>query len=375
MTTNKFLGEKLRLARLISGLTLKELGESVSASRQFIHQLEGDTRVPSEDMLFALSEVLSVEKEFFFKNLANDVKFEQCHFRKRKTTPVGLANRVCSYSSVFEELVHYLSEYIDFPESNIWEAECTGTYTNLDIEKAAESCRKHWDLGLDNPIDSMTNILENNGVVITSFSGVSDKVDALSLYRKRPIIIRNEAKSSPCRLRFDLAHECGHFVLHNGIETGDTKTEAEANMFASAFIFPRSAFVAEFPTFFNPTRETSWMPLYRLKIRWGMSLKALIYRAHFLKVISSQQYRAANVRLSKTGQSRIEKCDDKVELEVPQLLKSSIELLSSELGVSFAKIAKSLCITPDLLSVITGMQIPPESDDDDNVEPFFRSRI
>ena len=170
-----------------------------------------------------------------------------------------------------------------------------------------------------------------------------------------------------------MAHECGHFVLHNGIETGDTKTETEANMFASAFMFPRSAFVAEFPSFFDPTREKSWMPLYRLKARWGISLKAIIYRAHFLKVISSQQYRAANVRLSKTGQSRVERYDDEVLYEVPHLLRSSIELIGSELGVSFSKIAKSLCITPKLLSVITGIPIPPEATYENNVESFFRT--
>ena len=112
---NKFLGEKLRLARLLNGMTLKELGDAVTASRQFIHQLEGDLRQPPEDMLYALCEVLSVRKDFFFTVLDNDVKFEQCHFRKRKTTPVALANRVCSYSTIFEELVKFLSKYLDFP--------------------------------------------------------------------------------------------------------------------------------------------------------------------------------------------------------------------------------------------------------------------
>ena len=66
--TNKFLGEKLRLARLLNGITLKELGEAVTASRQFIHQLEGDIRQPPEDMLYALCEVLSVRRDFFLPN-------------------------------------------------------------------------------------------------------------------------------------------------------------------------------------------------------------------------------------------------------------------------------------------------------------------
>jgi len=369
---NKFLGEKLRLARLLNGMTLKELGDAVTASRQFIHQLEGDIRQPPEDMLYALCETLSVRKNFFYKKLDNDVKFEHCHFRKRKTTPVGLANRVCSYSTIFEELVGFLSEYVEFPEPDVPDlSNNADTYTNLEIEEAAESCRKHWKLGLDNPIENITNVLENAGVVITSFSGVSEKVDALSLYRKRPIIIRNSAKESPCRLKFDLAHECGHFVLHNGTETGDIITESEANRFASAFIFPRSSFVREFTRNFVVNRESSWQPIYQLKIRWGMSLKAIIYRAHFLKIISSQQYRAANVRLSKTGQTKNEKFDDRVEKEVPELLTSSIKLLNQALGINFSKLADRLHITPETLSTITGIPVP-ENEEKTNIEPFYR---
>lgn len=369
---DRFYGEKLRLARLLNGMTLKELGDAVTASRQFIHQLEGDTRQPPEDMLYALCETLLVRKDFFYTPLNNDVKFEQCHFRKRKTTPVGLANRVCSYSSVFEVLVDFLSGYIEFPEPNIPEySNDADSYTNIEIENAAENCREHWNLGLDTPIDSITNVLESAGVVITTFTGVSDKVDALSLNRRRPIIIRNDAKESPCRLRFDLAHECGHFVLHNGIETGDTVTESEADRFASAFIFPRAAFLNEFPSNFSPNRESSWQPLYKLKVRWGMSLKAIIYRAHFLKLITSQEYRAANVRLSKTGQSRNERYDDQVVTEQPELLKSSVELIDQELGISFYKIAESLHIEHSMLSTITGIT-PNDSGVENNVEPLFR---
>lgn len=371
MTDKTFLGEKLRLARLLNGMTLQQLGTSVTASRQFIHQLEGDIRQPPEDLLCALCEVLSVRKNFFFTKLNNDVKFEQCHFRKRKTTPVTLANRVCSYSTIFEQLVTYISKYIELPQTNFpeYKSACE-SYSNLDIEKAAESCRMHWGLGMDTPIQNITRVLETAGVVITSFSGVSEKVDALSLNRKHPIIIRNDAKESPCRLRFDLAHECGHFVLHDGIETGDTVTESEANKFASAFIFPRSAFVKEFPNNFIVNREISWRPIYELKRRWGMSLKAIIYRAHYLNIISAQQYRAANVWLSKSGQSKKERYDEEIIKENPELLENSIHLLNTELGINFSKIADQLNITSDMLSNITGIPVPEETQN--NVEPLFR---
>jgi len=355
METNKiFFGDKLRLARLLKGITQQQLGSLVSTTRQYIHQLESGSRQPAEDVLFALCESLSVTPSFFSSQLGNDVKPEQCHFRKRKTTPVGLANRVLAYSSIFEQLVMYLQNYIDLPATNFPAFDHNTTkYSNLQIEQAAESCRRLWGLGTNNPISNVTRALENNGIIITQFAGVSEKVDALSVNRKYPIIVRNDAKGSVCRMRFDLAHECGHFILHDGVETGDTQTESEADKFASAFLFPRIAFYREFPDFRG--RRLNWKVIYDLKVRWKLSARAIIYRANYFGLITAQQYRGANVWLNKTGQSKKERQDDLIPEEPPELLKNTIDLLDQQFGDSFKHIANKLGVHPDLLSQITGI--------------------
>lgn len=363
----EFYGDKLRLARLLNGFKQQELGEFVSVTRQFIHQMEGGMKNPADDVLEALCEVLKVECEFFQTPVGNDVKFEQCHFRKRRTTPVGLANRVQAFSTIFEELVGYINELLDLPPKNIPTIDASGeNFTSDEIERAAEMCRKSWGLGIDTPISRMTRVLENAGVVITQFDGVSEKVDALSLNRKYPIIVRNTAKESVCRMRFDLAHECGHFVLHDGVETGDKVTESEADRFASAFIFPRSAFVKEFPDLRG--RRLDWSLIYKLKIRWGMSARAIIYRAHHLGLITAQQYRSANVHLNRSGQTKIEKYDDQIQPEQPELLEGAFQVMRDELGISFNKIAKKLGVSVEMLSEITGIK-PGEESHLDNVVP------
>lgn len=357
----EFYGDKLRLARLLNGFKQQELGAFVSVSRQFIHQMEGGTKHPADDVLEALCEVLKVECEFFLTPVGNDVKFEQCHFRKRRTTPVGLANRVQAFSTIFEELVAYINELLDLPPTNIPTIEASGeNYTSDEIERAAELCRKSWNLGIDTPISRMTRVLENAGVVITQFDGVSEKVDALSLNRKYPIIVRNTAKESICRMRFDLAHECGHFVLHDGVETGDKVTESEADRFASAFIFPRSAFIKEFPDLRG--RRLDWNLIYRLKIRWSMSARAIIYRAHHLGLITAQQYRSANVHLNRSGQTKVEKYDDRIQPEQPELLEGVFQVLRDELGISFYHVAKRLGVSVEMLREITGLHLGDESD-------------
>ncbi|WP_141125014.1 helix-turn-helix transcriptional regulator, partial [Salmonella enterica] len=55
-----FYGERLRLARLLKGYTLQELGDAVAVTRQSIHQYESDARAPAHDIRNALAELLQV---------------------------------------------------------------------------------------------------------------------------------------------------------------------------------------------------------------------------------------------------------------------------------------------------------------------------
>jgi Zn-dependent peptidase ImmA (M78 family)/DNA-binding XRE family transcriptional regulator len=369
-----FYGERLRLARLIKGFTLQELGDAVSVSRQSIHQYESDVRAPAEDILHALAETLQITPHFFGIGHLGDVKPEQCHFRKRQTTPAGMKNRVQAYSTILEQLISELHEHLDLPEDrfNLVDCEKIPELNAPIIEKIAEGARDRWGVPIDAPIDNLINILENQGAIVTCFEGVSDKVDALSVNRKYPIIIRNMAKTSACRMRFDLAHECGHLVMHNGIETGCKKTEREADMFASAFLFPRHSFSREFPSCLTSTGEIVWKKVYDLKLRWKISARAIIYRAHFLGFLNAQQYRNANVWFSKTRQSKSEKYDEQVPFETPHVLQESLSLLKQHLGISFEMLSSKLGVEPELLAEITGIPYTADvkSTFDDVVVPF-----
>lgn len=79
--------------------------------------------------------------------------------------------------------------------------------TALDIEEFAEGLRQEWGLDIETLIDNVTKNLENEGVIVTYFTDLSDKVNIFSINRKRPIVIRNNEKYNSCRLRFDLAYE------------------------------------------------------------------------------------------------------------------------------------------------------------------------
>lgn len=370
----EFYGERLRLARLLKGYTLQELGDAVCVTRQSIHQYESGIRAPAKDVRNALAEFLQVSTEFFSVPLSGDVKPEQCHFRKRQTTPAGAKERVQAYSTILEQLVAELHEHLELPVNgfNLIDNSKIVSLSAPMIEKIAEGARIRWGLTADAPIDNMVNVVENQGAIITCFDGISDKVDALSVNRRFPIIVRNTAKESACRMRFDIAHECGHLIMHDGIETGCKQTEREADAFASAFLFPRESFAREFPACLGLDGAINWKKVYALKVRWKVSARAIIYRAHFLGFINAQQYRSANVWFSQTRQTKKEKLDEQIPLEEPNVLKESLDILREELGISFEMLAGKLNVKPELLAEISGINYiqSEKSESDLIVVPF-----
>lgn len=351
---------------MLSGATLSELGESMGISRQYLHQLENGTRHPNKDTINALAEHLLVVPEFFGSTIATPIAEDKCHFRKLRTTPVAEVRRVIAHATILGELVAFLDEKLSLPPIS-FPSLATGSIAN--IEQAAEECRVQWGLSKAAPIHNMTRVVENAGAVVTTFDSVSTKVDALSVDSARPIIVRSTSKKNYFRTRFDIAHEYGHLVLHQGIETGDKKTESEANRFASAFLLPRSAFLAEFKF----AGRFNWDHMYQLKLRWGTSVAAIIRRAYDLKLINAKDYQRASIHLSKTGQRKFEYLDDAKIPEEPELLASALDILSTAYGIDSGELSTVLGIKESLLIQITGTSLPSnvlETELGDNIVKF-----
>ncbi|OGT29843.1 MAG: hypothetical protein A2W28_05335 [Gammaproteobacteria bacterium RBG_16_51_14] len=345
-----FQGAKLRVARLINGWTKADLAENLQVSRQFIHALEIDEKPASQDMVAALSLLLRVQPSFFFEPLSNEVREDECHFRSRKSMPDKVADQVISIGTVLEILVRFLDQKLELPVNSFPSIEAHSTE---EIEQAAEDCRKQWGLGAG-PIANMCRVLENAGAIVTLFSGSRHEVDALSMARARPLVIRNTLKQSPGRQRFDLAHECAHLVIHQGISTGDELTENQANRFASAFLMPKNTFDREFPAM--PSR-LDWQAIYSLKVRWRVSAKAILRRAYDLDLIDAIQYQAGNRFLNQSGQAKTERFDEKISFEEPELLKTAIATYIQAFSSTPADLSSQLGMSPALIEQLVGKTI------------------
>lgn len=349
----ELIGEQLRLARLAHGRSLEEVGEAVGTTRQFIQQLETGAKSATGEMVAALADVLGVQSDFLCRAIPSTVRPEQCHFRGHAGRPASVTSQVLARGTILDSLTEVLERNLGLPQVNFPDIPVN---TAEDIETAAEEARRLWGLGSAGPITSMMRVVENAGAIVTYFSDLSERVDAFSMDRRRPIIVRSSLKESLSRQRFDLAHECGHLIMHRGIQTGDAVTENQAHRFAGAFLFPRGAVLREFPR----SRMIDWRVLYALKLRWKMSVRAIIRRGYDLGILSPAQYRTANIHLMKTGQAKVEKYDNdpSMEVEQPELLPEALEAMSRVHYLGARALAEAVGLSDVMYELITGSTLP-----------------
>jgi Zn-dependent peptidase ImmA (M78 family)/DNA-binding XRE family transcriptional regulator len=344
---DQFSGSRLRIARAFNGLTQTKLASKVEVTHQFIAGMENDRKEPSGTLAQALGEVLGFEPSFFYGPPLDEFKEAECNFRSWQTTPVSARSQAMACGTLLGQFLSYANEQVTLPVQDI---PTVKVGNREEIERAAERCRMQWGLGLDVPITSMTRLTESiAGVAVAQFDEITHKVDAFSRVGNTSVVILN--RKAPSRCRFDLAHECGHLVLHRGQPTGTHETEAQADLFASALLLPRAGFVREFPR----TLYAIWDALFRLKGRWRVSLAALIRRASDLSLIDAVQYRRLYKQLSARNWLRHE--PHEFDSEEPEIIPLVFKALQEHHGLGPTELANELGWKPRTLQKVTGVFI------------------
>jgi len=342
--TGAFIGSNLRLARLFHNLSLADLGETVGVSKQFLSRIETGAEVASAQLEAMMAEELDVLPEFFRQVDPNPIADEQCHFRRQLTTKVALRQVARARGEMLKRLVGVLDEHVDLPGYRVREADAESPEA---IERATEVFRSLFALGLG-PLSNVTRIAENAGAVVMRVRGLAPEIDAVSFATKRPLIALNSDGRSACRDRFGIAHELGHFSLHIGVLTGDRLTETQANRFASALLMPRSTFSTECRLALRGTR-LNWAGLSELKLRWGVSKAAIIFRARQLGLFNDDQARAGYVGLKRHGEALGETEDHLIAREEPEVIIESLKVMREHFGVPQAAVAREMRVQPRLL--------------------------
>ncbi|WP_242352356.1 MULTISPECIES: helix-turn-helix domain-containing protein [unclassified Anaeromyxobacter] len=361
-STQAFSGDRLRLARVFGGLSQSELGARVEVTHASISQAENGVRQPSDTIVEKMAQVLGFDVSFFYAPAPTEFRDDECYFRRRKTTPMGVRNKVLASGTLFNELVGLLDASVRLPP---YDVPSIRVKTVEDIETAAERVREHWKLRLDTPIKNVTRVLERAGIVIARFAASAGKIDAFSRAGDRGVIVLNTDKGSTSRSRHDKGHECGHLVMHGGLDHGSYEEEAQADRFASAFLMPRAAFSREFPR--PGAGRVRLEALIPMKMRWQSSIAAIVRRAYDLRLISPAQYQAAFKQYYSRGMHRGETAEPPDE--VPEIVSLAFKVLEDQ-GVTREDVVRRLGWTDEVLAKIAPDLAPPTITGPTNVIPF-----
>ena len=326
----QFNGERLKKARIYRGLTVAELAEQVGYQRQTLSMYEiGKSSPTDKSIVEKISCALNFPIRYFYET-SKACTSESVYFRSLLTTNKKYRNEQIVKMEFLAQVYTMLQDYIQFPSFE----PLSETYSSP--EETANAVRMAWGLGYG-PIDNIVSLVEQNGILVTTFSTSTDDVDAFSQYimtleDSTYLIAYSSNKTSAARIHFDIAHELGHIFLHEWSEDLESlskeefkEREQQANDFAAAFLLPEKTFKIDAES--GPQNIAHYR---NLKKKWKVSIAAMIRRAMKLGVMSMEDYQDLIRTMQRRGLRKEEPLDDVLLTASPALLKTAVIMLLQE---------------------------------------------
>jgi Zn-dependent peptidase ImmA (M78 family)/transcriptional regulator with XRE-family HTH domain len=289
-------GGRLRLARRFVGKDRSEMAALLGVSTSTYASYELGER-SFEDKLSRLSELLRVPETFFYRDKLKGLNKAQLSYRKRVSLRSVAAERIHAVAMLSQDFTSVIASKVNLPVPSVPYSPVTATYG---VEDSAQYIRTTLKLG-DAPIRNVIELVEYLGVQVFWVNG-DVEFDGVSFWRDDvPYILINSLQADGYRMRFTVLHELGHLVLHRIAPDADAqeierqRLDREADRFASAMLFPPSAFSARWPKI--PTIDR----IFDDRSYWRASSAAMVRRAKDLHLISDEVYRRLCVTISARG--------------------------------------------------------------------------
>jgi Zn-dependent peptidase ImmA (M78 family)/DNA-binding XRE family transcriptional regulator len=325
------IGERIKSARIMAGLSQRDLATKAEISAMAISKYERDMDIPGSSTLLRLARALNVKIEYFFR--PTTVTLSTPTYRRRESLPSA------QEASILERVQEWLERYLDIEsllnKSPYFTMPSKYPVETLDdIENVALDLREQWHLGLD-PIEELTEICEDRGIKVGLIAGHM-AFDALTLSANNniPVIVLRRDMPGD-RQRFCLAHELGHIFLE---PAEHLDPERASHRFAGAFLAPRPAVEFELGT---RRHAISLYELHLLKHKYGLSMQAWIYRAKDLQILPEALATQMFKRFRQQGWHR-EEPGDALPPEEPQRFQRLVIYALSEGIISQARASELL---------------------------------
>ena len=225
----------------------------------------------------------------------SDDVMNRIRFREGERLPVktssALKYRIADYLQKCLGLESVLGAEIAFTNP----AASMPVRTGDEVEAAAAEVRRSWDLG-SGPIVNLLGLLEDKAVRVYETRGI-EGFDGLSGRFGNVPFVAVGMEFPADRVRFTAAHELAHILCEfsgselsgSGNPGSPESPESLCHAFAAAFLLPKAALERAFTP---ARRKVSLGELGEIKEAFGISLQAIMYRAHALGLVSDRQLRS-----------------------------------------------------------------------------------
>jgi Zn-dependent peptidase ImmA (M78 family)/transcriptional regulator with XRE-family HTH domain len=331
-----FDGRRLAVARRLACMPRSELARHIEVTPAAVTQYERGLARPTTTVLARIGLALGMPREFFSRGLdIPEVPSSTAHFRSLRSAPAGRREQALAFGELSLAVLDLVERYVDLPPVRLPSVRLPAQPSEADIADAAQRVRRELLVGRG-PVPHVVRLLEAHGVLVVRLpaEGFDSRVDAFSSSETasgRPLVLMSPLKDDKARSRFDASHELGHLVMHAGVQPGATVIESQAMSFAAEFLMPRAEIEDGLPT------RVDWETLHALKRHWGVSLRALVYRAHKLGRLSDGSYRRANHQLRQWGYPEPGPLGPP---ESPSVLGAAVELLEQS-GTRLSSLAEA----------------------------------
>jgi len=314
-----FDGQRLSLARRLAAMPRTRVSHVAGVTPAAITQFEKGYNKPTLAVVDKLSEALDVPTNFFRAgNPLPSLASSGAHFRSLRSTTSLERERALSFGELAVAVFNAIELHVELPPLRLPDLAVPANLDLPGVDSLAQEARSWFGLEAG-PVPHMVRLLEAHGVIVVHLDSVTRKVDAFCHQSEhRPIVLLSPDKQDKARSRFDAAHELGHLLAHHDVEPGSRLVEQQAHRFAAEFLTPAAQIVDDLP------QTLDWNTLHRLKKRWGVSLKALVLRAHTLGRFNDSTYRRGMRQLSIWG---LPERGSLGPNEIPALLPRAVELL------------------------------------------------
>jgi Zn-dependent peptidase ImmA (M78 family)/DNA-binding XRE family transcriptional regulator len=327
-------GERVKQARELIGLTQSELARKVGITQAMVAHVEGGFKQPSDEVLEAIARTAQLPVSYFRKGAVPELPTGSLLFRAKAAGSRKKIQRSYRHAQITLEIAQELSKRVRTIPVRL--PSCTSS-----ASEAAITTRKALGLGSGEPIPHLIRAVEKAGTIVLALP--KDEVtDAFAVWVGGLPVLAYAEHSAGDRVRFTIAHELGHLVMHTLQSGGDL--ERQAHQFAGELLMPKAAVCRDFDRL-----GVSLTSLAQLKLRWGVSMQALIRRARDVECVTERQYHYLMQQLGSRGWRTSEPSNLAIPVERPRLLRRMAELVYGD-PIEYPRMARDFALKVEFLA-------------------------